>query len=634
MKKLLLIISGIIITYLSSAQIVKNDSIHTLQGVNINSERYKFSNGLSVISLDTNILKNNQSSTVADLLTKNTTMFINSYGQGALACISLRGTLGDHTGIFWNGISLNTANIGSVDIALFPSAFFSTIEVQEGGASSLYGSGIIGGSIHLNNSPRFNHPLQFFLNSSYASFHEYANNYKISYGNRKLSVSTVIEMKTASNDFPFINKAEYGNPVEYQKNAALYNYGLMQDINYLINNNQLLTGSIWYQFSNKQIPAAMIASESKQYQIDESFKSIVLWKRTGNKDLTSARLGWINDYLNFIDEKISLNSKIRNKSITSEIEEKYSISDKTAINTGINCSDNTVITSNYSETRSEIRAGIFVSLLQELPIKDWKINISIRKEFIQNYYSPFSPSFGFEWKLTKILKLKGNISKNFKVPTLNDKFWVPGGNPSLNPETSINDEIGLVVSNPVHSQKHKFSSSLVFFNSSIENLIQWLPVTPEFWMPRNIGKVKNLGLELNANYKIALNKFNFNIISSYTFINSVNKTKTENNTEIFNKKMTNAPMHNFASYLRFSYKYFELFYNFNYTGLRYTTSDNSSFLPAYIIQATGISATLPFNKQSIKLQFDINNLGNVSYQTIQWYAMPGRNYILSISITI
>lgn len=68
---------------------------------------------------------------------------------GKLTDIRLRGADPRHTLVLFDGIPLNGPWIGSFDFADVPGTGFGQIEVMGGPASSLYGSGAVGGVIHL-----------------------------------------------------------------------------------------------------------------------------------------------------------------------------------------------------------------------------------------------------------------------------------------------------------------------------------------------------------------------------------------------------------------------------------------------------------------------------------------------------
>ena len=54
--------------------------------------------------------------------------------------------------------------------------------------------------------------------------------------------------------------------------------------------------------------------------------------------------------------------------------------------------------------------------------------VSARQQIIGSNLTPFTFSAGAEYIFFKWLSAKGNVSKVYRVPTLNDLYWNPGGN--------------------------------------------------------------------------------------------------------------------------------------------------------------------------------------------------------------
>ena len=55
----------------------------------------------------------------------------------------------------WNGIPINSVASGLTDLRLLPSNGFNNLGISYGGNSTIFGSGSVGGTIHLNNIPIF-----------------------------------------------------------------------------------------------------------------------------------------------------------------------------------------------------------------------------------------------------------------------------------------------------------------------------------------------------------------------------------------------------------------------------------------------------------------------------------------------
>ena len=116
------------------------------------------------------VLQNNAGASIADLLKRESNVFVKSYGLGSIATTSLRGASAGHTVVVWNGFALQSPMLGLLDLSMLPSGLMDKVGIQYGGQSTLWGSGAIGGVIHLNNQASFGEKSILDLQSSYGSF--------------------------------------------------------------------------------------------------------------------------------------------------------------------------------------------------------------------------------------------------------------------------------------------------------------------------------------------------------------------------------------------------------------------------------------------------------------------------------
>ena len=152
MKKLYLFILFINGTASMYAQL---DSIqHLTEVMVIDAKLEDYSEGFELIQLsDTLIARNSVSLT--DVLNFNTTIYFKENGYGMVSSPSFRGTNASQTAVIWNGISINSNLNGQTDFNTITPSSFNTIIIRSGGGSTQYGSGAVGGSIHLNNTIDF-----------------------------------------------------------------------------------------------------------------------------------------------------------------------------------------------------------------------------------------------------------------------------------------------------------------------------------------------------------------------------------------------------------------------------------------------------------------------------------------------
>jgi iron complex outermembrane receptor protein len=632
MRFLFLLVWAIVLGISGFSQEVLNDTVYELPQVQISSERIDdFSTGLKIQKVDSLVLELNQDKNLGELLTRQSPLYIKSYGQGSLATISFRGTSSAHTGIFWNGFNLNLPNLGSSDLSLIPSSLFNSIEVLYGASGSLFGSGNIGGNIQLRNNPQFNTGTKANLNLSAGSYNSYGLNGTFQFSNDKWWTSTAFTYKNARNDFPFTN---LNGDRETRDNAAVLQYGLIQYVYRKISNKHLIGLSFWYQFTDREIPNTLVTRPTKALQDDESIRVSGSWKYFLPKGTFVLKSAFLRDDENYSDPDSEIeqnrNSRILTNTFITEANYQYRVCDQFEFNTGANIANSVGEASAYINNPQRMKFGVFGSVLYRIPKINWKINLNLRQDFIESFDVPFTPSLGFEGKIWKFLFVKANFSKNFRVPTFNDLYWEPYGNSELQPETSYNGEVGLSLVNKNKGGTLSSVFSGTVYSSIIDNWILWVPVNNN-WSPENIQKVWSRGLELEEKLDFRIKKSKFTIALGYALVKSTNQEKISENDQSFEKQLIYVPEHSFSGNVDYLLRSFIISFNTSLTGKRYVTRDNEGYLPAFVISDLRIVKKFSIKKNTINVGFEINNLWGSEYQAIQYYPMPGRNYKLSLN---
>ena len=106
--------------------------------------------GTNIDVIKTNSLSEGSSINLANLISSSSSLYIKKYG--ALATSTFRGTTSSHTLVLWNGIPINSIANGLSDFSGIYCHNFSQIDIIKGGNASVFGSGAIGGTVHLNSN--------------------------------------------------------------------------------------------------------------------------------------------------------------------------------------------------------------------------------------------------------------------------------------------------------------------------------------------------------------------------------------------------------------------------------------------------------------------------------------------------
>lgn len=631
MRQLLLILLLLNIGYFveCQGQHIATDTSFLLKAVEINAPRRSFDQANHQISIDSTITTFQKQANLADVVAAQLPVFIKSYGSGSLATPSLRGTGAGHTAVLWNGFNLQSSMNGVVDFALIPTLIADEITLQLGNTAALYGSGAIGGAIHLDNKPTFEQGLQVANSQLYGSFGNYQQQYKLSGSKGKWQSGIQFFHQKAANDFEFINIAKAGHPQEKQQHAALKQWGFLQE-NYLqFKENQQLNIQLWYQNTVREIPPTMLTGLSEASQKDETFRATAAWKKASEQWTWAARTAYFKEQIIYTDPAANLIAHNQAQSVIVEAETKGQLNDFMLVNMGVNNTFHTARTDGYGRKVQQNSTAIFGALKMSNRQQNIESVLSVRQEIVQKEFSPFIPSLSFVYQPISALKIKAKGSRNYRLPTFNDLYWEPGGNPDLKAEDGWSEELGVDAFFKKNDATYLFN--VTAFSSHITNWILWLPQN-SIWTPKNVNKVWSRGLENSFTWTLKKGDWGMTSGVQYHFIQSTNRKSIHENDDSLNKQLIYVPQHQGTIQASVFLKKMTFNYSHTFTGKRYVTADNSTHLAAYHLGNISGAKTWEFPFLEMTASARINNLWNTNYQTIAWRAMPGRYFQLSINL--
>jgi vitamin B12 transporter len=622
----------------------QTDSIRQLHEIVVGASRSdQFNPGFKIIRLDSGFLAQFSGSNLAEALSYDGSIALKQYGNTGLTSTSFRGASAAQTPIIWNGFNIQSPMYGQVDLSLFPVGTNDKISLQYGAGSTEWGSGAVSGAIVLENEPGFNKGFGLGFNSLMGSFGTYNNLLHLDFGSEKFAASVKAYYNTSENNFSFNNTSIQGAPLIKQTHAWLYNYGSIARLDYKIGNHQLVSINAWYQYSNRQIPPLMIQLKSASFQEDEGYKITAEWKYMFQHSAIKIRSGVFNDQLNYNDSLSALFSRSHSLSSISEIE--YSISKKqTLFQVGVNATYHQASSDGYAMAVQQWHNSLFGLLKWTSSSQKIHLHISLRKEMVdgeliyptvvvkdetKHYKALPTAGVGLDLGLLKWFRIRANAASLYRIPTLNDLYWNPGGNPGLKPEEGISEE--LTLSLLLKKKNLNFLYDVTGFNRNISNWIIWLP-GDYYWSPENILKVWSRGFEHVATVEYIRNKFSVKLSLNYTYTLSTNqKAKSENDASL-DKQLIYTPVHQGGAKLMLMYYRWYASYLYSYTGYRYTSEDNLDYLPGFGISKITIGKNTVFKKMEIGIGLSCNNIFNVQYQSVLWRAMPGRSYSVTLKV--
>ncbi|OFY62689.1 MAG: hypothetical protein A3H98_06040 [Bacteroidetes bacterium RIFCSPLOWO2_02_FULL_36_8] len=613
------------------------DTTITLQEVNIFSLRNRqFSAGIKTDKMDSSVIGLHVNRSLAELMQFESNLFVKSYGPGNISVTSFRGGSAQHTAVLWDGINLNNPMTGQLDLTTVPGFFLEEVEIQHGGAGALWGSGSVGGTVHLKSSPiKKKSGTSVSFGASAGSFSNFTQNIMCIITQKRKSSTFKIFNASAKNDFEnddSYKKLFYGASVT-QKNPTVNQNGVLNENTFHINAKQSATLSLWYQKIDKLRPVSIYDSLNFENQNDRSFRVNSSWKKSTHKILYVIRGAYLNENMRYKDDLRMINSNHQANSFIMEEETKLSFSDRHSILIGINNTYLQLNSTEYDMNSTLNRVALFSSYRFNAFNDKFIFNFSARKEYAFQNNSPLTWSAGIDYRTFDWLLLKAMSSRVFRFPTINDRYWSPGGNAGLLPEDGYGHEIGCKLQFVDKKNKTEFLAEPVLFTRTVKNWIIWLP-SGNYWSPQNLMEVWSRGMETSFKLNVKTGKWQskFSLLTNY-ILSTNEKSKVENDYSV-GKQIIYVPMYSGNGTATLIFRKVSLSIQEQYIRYRYTSTDNTEYLNPYWLTRLVASYELFFKTYCFTVSGSIDNLFNENYQIVRSWQMPFRNYQVGLNLRL
>lgn len=581
----------------------------------------RFAQGQKTVSFEKKDLEAYSARSLGDLLQEKSPVFVRQYGAGMLASPSFRGTSAGHTAVFWNGLPINSISLGQSDLSILPIQAIDQAEVHFGSSGALFGNEAIGGSLHLGTKVQFDQGFKGRLSQTIGSFGLSNSAVSTVFSGKSFSVQTKIYRQFARNDFPFRDLSKPGTPLVRAENAQTEQMGLVHDLAWNLSEKSQLKASLWWNRTNRQIQPLM-GSATQDSQQDQSVRAVLDYFRFGNNSVWNVKAGWVSDQLIFNASE----NRTRQFLLATDWDVQKFENWTFKVGTRGTFAQGDLSTYSATDQRLELYQSAKWEANERL-----SFSANFRQLAYQNQLEPFLPGLGLDFlmleKERNQLLLKVSAGKGFKVPTLNDRFWVPGGNPDLLPEKSVNGEIGL------HWLKKgdvSWEQSLTYYRMQVDNWIIWLP-QGAIWSPQNIREVRNQGLEYQGKGTWETGQWTWQARGSYTYSQALDLTSDAQNPQ----QLPYTPKHQANGSLEAERSEFSVNLSTIYIGQRAIGTGNARVMEGYQLWNAGLSFTqLRWKKLQLPISFQVLNLLNRDYQVLYLRGMPGRSYQINLTLLL
>ncbi len=565
---------------------------------------------------------------VAALLEARAGAFVRRYGPGGLATLTLRGSSAAQTLVLLDGYRLADPQLGQLDLSLLPTVLLESVEVMHGAGAALYGTDAVGGVVNLRSMAATDRP-SVRLTGTMGAFGEREGAMALAGRRGAFSALAAVEYQTSDGDFPYVNAALFP-PRRVRRQGAGYDRLALYGRFGYAGGRHHATMAGWYNAAARGLPGPATTPPGGERQWDEHLR---LWAsdrirlRGG-----TLRLGGLVQAasLRYRNPRLALDDTGRTLTASLEAEASAAVGMRGLFGAGLTGSLARARHPSLRDDAVEHHFGAFThATLVAGPLRAFP---ALR---IDAYFLPgartqaaLSPRFGVNVGLTAGLHLKAAAGRAFRVPTFNDRFWQPGGNPELRPEQGWTYDAGMVF-----RPRTGLQVELTAFLHRLRDQIVWQPVTGGYWAPGNVSRVRSRGLEASAEARLRPAR-RLPLEAHVLYILTDARDRSTPGTPSYDHPLRYAPRHQLKAALGAGYGRLRLDLSARYAGRRYVTTDGTQFLDPYWAFDGQLRLEGRLHRARLTLSLVMENLTNRAYEGIKGYPMPPRALRLRLRLDL
>lgn len=657
---------------------VRGEEPEELREVIVNATRPLREAGLMKSEVDSVMLHDNIAQTMADVLAYNSSLYVKNYGRATLSTVAFRGTSPSHTQVIWNGIKINNPMLGMTDFSMIPGFFVDRASLFHGNSSAEEAGGAIGGLVRLSTTA-IDIPTGFSGHyvqgvGSFTTFDEFL---RLAYRKGNFASSTRVAVASSPNDYTYTNHDKKENiyspdnpseivgqyhPREKNRSGAYRDINILQEFYFDLNQSWRGSARAWYTDSRREL--ALLTTDYSSQDLDfENVQRERTFRGVASFDYATTDTRWraslkgggqyshtSYDYWREVapGQRVTMNRTRSSLSTvfaqgqllftparewiftaSAELNQHFVDSRDLALQSVTGAAPEST---HYDCARLE--SSLSLSAKWQAT-RNLGLSALLRQDVYGSRMVAPVPGLYADYQLLRVpvqLGLRASVTRNNRFPTLNDLYFLPGGNPRLLNESGWTYDCGLTAAGGV-SGLMDWEAEISWFDSRINNWILWLPTPKGFFTPRNIERVHARGIEGNASLDIRPHRhWRLMLHGAIAWTPSESSgfyagSEADRST---GKQLPYVPRFSASVNGRLEWRRWALCYKWAHYSRRYTMSSNDpvpsgSLAPYYM---NNISLEKVFAVKAVELQAKllVNNLFNEDYVTILSRPMPGINF--------
>lgn len=613
---------------------------------------------------------------VADALRYFSGVQIKDYGGiGGLKTVNVRSMGSEHVGVFYDGIQLDNAQNGTVDLGRYSLDNMESITMYNGQKNSIFQSAksFASASTICLQSRRPQFEAEYDADGSllsvkrdnlkagmkYGSFDTWNPSLLWEHGfSERLSGSVSAELLSTSGEYKFrlARKNGYDTTMVRQNGdvraarAELSLYGNTE--------RDIWSAKAYLYSSERGYPGAVVRGipgkyMSKDRQWDTNLFVQGRWQRSVSGIFsTQLQMKYAYDYLHFRSDPEADASTMYVDNVYRQHEAYLSAVQMLAITDWWSASLSTDFEMNslngsVKDMMSPVRYSALAALSSAWEWNRLKAQASLLYTFVDDRdgmkvvdgtKNRFTPTLVLSWQpfADADWNLRAFYKRIFRLPTLNDLYYTVVGERPLRPEFTTQFDIGtswtlLSGSGVLRSVDIQADA---YFNQ-VDDKIVAMPSSSQFrWTMMNIGHVEIFGVDASLQSGWRVGGTSHGLRLSYTYQRA--QDRTDSRSMWYGGQIPYIPLHSGSVAYSGDWRGWSWNYSFIYTGERYESVANipENHEQPWYTHDMSVSRTIPLRKCALRATLEVNNILNQQYDVVRCYPMPGTNWRIRLELTL
>jgi vitamin B12 transporter len=435
-----------------------------------------------------------ESKGVAELVATAPGVAVHEYGGlGQLSTVSIRGSTADGVKVLLDGLPLDTAAGGGVDLSRIPRQWIDRIEVVRGAEGAHYGSGALGGVVNIMTRPAA--AGAWSAEVAGGSFRTGSASADLALGGDRWGALAAVAASGTGGRFSYLFDAEPSRPgtplvaLDRVNNEAWSVGGLLKAWAALGGGRADLV--VQAAGGGRGLPGSPYALTPRDHQSDARATAVARYAHPIGRDLQLAlELRGREDHLDLRLDALGATARAQRDRAAGGGASLTWLSGPSALTAALSAGGERLAVSGEATHQ---RAELALTLSEELLLLAGRLRVApaLRAERT-GPFDGLSSKLGATARVAGPLSARASVGQTYRVPSFTELYLQQGqlgANPDLQPEKGLSADAGLV------ADGHLGLATLNVFGSLYRDLIVYTPASFQRLRPVNDGKAGAWGVE-------------------------------------------------------------------------------------------------------------------------------------------